>query len=312
MGQEDKKKWTEEDDEYLKDNWFKSSTEIGGKLNRSSSSIYARLKKLGINKPIGKIPNMRLRASIYRDKQKNNVPKEWLKLPSTRTDAKKVNSFFYWDGQPCKRAGHLSKRKTSSGGCWDCDYGDHKEKLINDPEFRNQRKKSFKKYYDDKGEDFLKRQRERKNTKEFRAWARKHEAKRRQNIDFRLSKSLRDRLYRAIKRGLKFKSASKLVGCSIDELKEHLSKQFVEGITWENYGKWHIDHIRPCDSFDLTDKDQQMVCFHYFNLQPLLGTENQSKKDSYTPLEEIAWVERMQSLGYKGELFLKYEEGNSY
>ena len=306
------KNWTSEEDQYLKEHWFEPLNKLGEKFNVGALAIKHRLKKLGIERPKGKNANMRLRASIFRDKNKDKAPEDWMELPSTRKDAKEVKSFFYWDGQPCARAGHISRRKTSSGGCWDCDYGDHKDKLQNDPNFRVLRRERFKNYYDDKGEDFLKRQRERKNTKEFRSWARKHEAKRRQNIDFRLSKSLRDRLYRAIKRGLKFKSASKLVGCSIDELKEHLSKQFVEGITWENYGKWHIDHIRPCDSFDLTDKDQQMVCFHYFNLQPLLGTENQSKKDSYTPLEEIAWVERMQSLGYKGELFLKYEEGNSY
>jgi len=64
--------------------------------------------------------------------------------------------------------------------------------------------------------------------------------------------------------------------------------------------------------FDLFDKEQRKVCFNYRNLQPLWAEDNLSKSDDYTPLEELAWVERMQSLGYEGELFLKYEEGNSY
>ena len=305
--------WTDEDDQYLKEHWFEPLNKIGEKFNVTGTAIRYRLeKKLGIERPKGKIANMRLRASIYRDRNKDKVPEDWMELPSTRQDAKKINSFFFWDGQPCDRAGHISRRKTSSGGCWDCDYGDHKDKLQNETDFREIRRERFKKYYDEKGEEFLKGQRERKNTDEFRAWSRKHGAKLRQDLDYRLSKSLRDRLYKAIKRGLKFKSAITLVGCNIDELKEHLSKQFDDVMSWENYGEWHIDHIRPCDSFDLSSKDQQKVCFHYFNLQPLWGKENQSKKDSYTPLEEVVWVERMQALGYEGELFLKYEEGNSY
>lgn len=50
-------------------------------------------------------------------------------------------------------------------------------------------------------------------------------------------------------------------------------------MTWENYGVhgWHIDHIRPCKSFDLTDPEQQKECFHYTNLQPLWWWENLEK-----------------------------------
>lgn len=50
-------------------------------------------------------------------------------------------------------------------------------------------------------------------------------------------------------------------------------------MTWANYGKsgWHIDHIKPCASFDLSDPDQQKACFHYSNLQPLWAFDNLSK-----------------------------------
>ena len=62
-----------------------------------------------------------------------------------------------------------------------------------------------------------------------------------------------------------------LTGCSPKELIIHLESQFTEGMTWENQGEWgwHIDHRRPCASFDLTDPEQQLMCFHYTNLQPL-------------------------------------------
>jgi hypothetical protein len=65
-----------------------------------------------------------------------------------------------------------------------------------------------------------------------------------------------------------------LVGCSKDDLLVHLESKFTEGMTWENYGKWHIDHIRPCASFNLEDREEQKRCFHWTNLQPLWAQYN--------------------------------------
>ena len=71
----------------------------------------------------------------------------------------------------------------------------------------------------------------------------------------------------------------KYIGCTTKELMSYLESKFQEGMTWENYGfeGWHIDHIRPCASFDLTDPEQQKQCFHYTNLQPLWAEENMKK-----------------------------------
>ena len=66
-------------------------------------------------------------------------------------------------------------------------------------------------------------------------------------------------------------------GCSIDFLVKHIEKQFKNGMNWENRNKWHIDHIKPCANFDLTDTKQQLECFHYTNLQPLWAVENMKK-----------------------------------
>ena len=71
------------------------------------------------------------------------------------------------------------------------------------------------------------------------------------------------------------------IGCSIDDLKLHLEKQFTDGMSWENYGDWHVDHIRPCCSFDLTDPEQQRECFNYTNLQPLWARDNLAKSGRY-------------------------------
>jgi hypothetical protein len=71
------------------------------------------------------------------------------------------------------------------------------------------------------------------------------------------------------------------VGCNLQELREHLEKQFWEGMTWDNQVEWHIDHIRPCASFDLSIEDERHKCFHYTNLQPLWAHDNLSKGSKY-------------------------------
>jgi hypothetical protein len=72
-----------------------------------------------------------------------------------------------------------------------------------------------------------------------------------------------------------------LLGCSAQFLRAYLENKFQEGMSWENYGKagWHVDHIIPCSSFDLTDPEQQKRCFHYTNLQPLWAVDNLKKSN---------------------------------
>ncbi len=72
-----------------------------------------------------------------------------------------------------------------------------------------------------------------------------------------------------------------LLGCSRDELKNLLEKKFTENMTFENYGEWEIDHIRPLASFNLKSIDEVKICFNHNNIQPLWKNENRSKKDKY-------------------------------
>jgi hypothetical protein len=70
-----------------------------------------------------------------------------------------------------------------------------------------------------------------------------------------------------------------LIGCTTAELRTHIERQFRDGMSWENYGQWHVDHIRPCAAFDLTDYAQRCACFHFTNLQPLWAEDNILKSD---------------------------------
>jgi len=94
----------------------------------------------------------------------------------------------------------------------------------------------------------------------------------------RLANNLRSRLRAAVL--YKSNSTLVLVGCSIEFLMGWLEKSFTEGMTWNNYGEWHIDHIIPCAAFDLTIEENQMKCFHYTNLQPLWAIDNIMKGSS--------------------------------
>jgi len=108
------------------------------------------------------------------------------------------------------------------------------------------------------------------------------------DIEFKIRKAIRVRLHGVIKRG-KAGSAVKDLGCTIAELKRHIESQFQEGMTWDNWSQhgWHIDHIIPLSSFDLTDREQFLKACHYTNLQPLWSEDNHSKKD------RLDWVKSL-------------------
>ena len=107
------------------------------------------------------------------------------------------------------------------------------------------------------------------------------EERRKTDIQFKLSLNLRFRLNRAIRGNYKAGSAIRDLGCSIEELKKHLESKFQEGMSWDNwsYEGWHIDHIKPLASFDLTDRNQLLQACHYTNLQPLWAKDNIAKSD---------------------------------
>lgn len=108
---------------------------------------------------------------------------------------------------------------------------------------------------------------------------------RREDPNMNVGNRLRSRLWHALKRSAsggkvtKSESTTFLVGCSIRELKRYLEAQFSDGMTWERFltGEIHIDHKQPCATFDLSDPDQQKLCFHYTNLQPMWASENLRK-----------------------------------
>ena len=148
-------------------------------------------------------------------------------------------------------------------------------------------------YREKNREAILAKERKYKNEKrdEINANYREYVRNRRKtDINFKLRGNLRNRVKDVISRGKYKKSAHtmELLGCTVDFLKKYLESKFVEGMNWQNYGNgWHIDHIIPCASFDLSKPEEQRKCFHFSNLQPLWAVDN-IRKGAKTEQQKVA------------------------
>lgn len=149
-------------------------------------------------------------------------------------------------------------------------YQDNKEEKLN-----------YAKKYRDTNQDKCNEYFTKNAQKIYKQRAKRERERRISDIGFRIESNLRKRLYRAITTNKKYRSTLDYLGCSIEELKFHLEKQFTKGMNWNNYGKWHIDHTKPCASFDLRLETEQKLCFHYTNLQPLWAIDNLKKSDKW-------------------------------
>ena len=105
----------------------------------------------------------------------------------------------------------------------------------------------------------------------------KEKLRRDTDILYRLNINLRNRIRKFFVGVNKSKSTLALIGCSVEQAKSHLEVQFKPGMSWENYGKWHVDHKYPL-SLAKSKEELEKLC-HYSNLQPLWGGDNIRKSN---------------------------------
>jgi hypothetical protein len=127
------------------------------------------------------------------------------------------------------------------------------------------------------------------NRERVRSYRRRHAERLREREKTRMetdatyafARRLRSRVGKAVKVQYSDKAfkTMEVIGCSMTKLLAHLERQFLPGMTWDNYGRygWHIDHIIPCASFDLSRPDHQKKCFHFSNLRPAWSRHNEGK-----------------------------------
>lgn len=150
----------------------------------------------------------------------------------------------------------------------------HKRRLI------SSRKSYYKNWENQKAykKEYTKRPEVIKRAKEI------HLLRKETDLNYKLKLRLRWRLNDAIRKigkRHKYNSSIVLVGCTAEFLKEHLEKQFIDGMCWERLSEIEIDHKKPLSLFDLTDAEQQKIAFHYSNLQPLWADDNLRKGNKY-------------------------------
>lgn len=169
----------------------------------------------------------------------------------------------------------------------------------------------YKRYWYETHKELTKnRSKIRAKSEEYKAWAKEYREKNRETIRsnnkryeernreslkmrrqermsndkrFRLRYLLRLRLNNALSGRYKNGSAVKDLGCSVDEFVQHIESKFVKGMSWENRGAWHLDHIKPLSSFNLEDRNELLKACHFSNIQPLWAKDNLKKGSKLIP-----------------------------
>jgi len=190
---------------------------------------------------------------------------------------KDVGDFYSGRGE-CKECTKTNRRKYYINNTCACRKAMKKYENNNSKMLRKKRKERYelnkdkkieyeKRYYQSNKQAILRRENE-YNKRRYK-----------NDTEFRLRKALRQRLYQALNGNGKTSSVLDNLGCTVEELKSHLESKFQPGMTWDNHGKdgWHIDHIVPLASFNLSDFDELKKACHYTNLQPLWAKDNLRK-----------------------------------
>jgi hypothetical protein len=200
-----------------------------------------------------------------------------------------------------------------------CSYNNESRKSR--PEiYRDTRKKNYQKniekmraekraYYKDHKEEkqLYDIEYRRRNKEEIASYKKAWSFKMKDVPVYKIKKNLRRRVHHALMGRNKSDNTFNLIGCSPESFKMHIESLWLEGMSWDNYGPsgWHIDHIKPCHVFDLSDPEQQKECFHYSNQRPLWARDNLTRprfskhkhnKDHLLPLyqEVPTWPEQFQ------------------
>lgn len=156
---------------------------------------------------------------------------------------------------------------------------------------RTDRKERAKAYYEENREEILRKKAEERenNPEKVLAYARDAMKRKLSTPQGRLESSMRTYVCKSLKTGVKGgRRTFELLGYTSSDLKKHLERLFLQGMTWENYGrgrgKWNIDHIRPVSSFQYDDVDDEdfKLCWALDNLRPMWSIDNIKKGAKWT------------------------------
>lgn len=198
--------------------------------------------------------------------------------PKTRSEAKNIKSRYYFTGIPCKN-GHIADRYTSTCACTECnkERSGHKKDWYQ--KNKQKTKLRVKKNYLRRRDEILRYSSEyqKRNLKKII----NNRNERAQNDEVY---ALKERVRCLIKETIRNKVGtqkrtitSEILGCSSKEFKKHIQRQFVKGMSWDNFKEWHIDHIIPISS--AKTEDEVYALNHHTNLRPLWAKDNLEKSN---------------------------------
>lgn len=155
------------------------------------------------------------------------------------------------------------------------------KKYESKPETKNRKKDNYRKWIENNKEHrngYLRKWRE-DNKDKIRETKRNYEKNRKSNDPiYKLINNFRTAIYQVLKENNLKKNGHYFENLKYtpEELIEHLEKQFVNGMSWDNYGEWHVDHIKPISQFNIQHigDDEFNECWSLNNLQPLWGIDN--------------------------------------
>jgi len=197
----------------------------------------------------------------------------------TRSEAKVLGLKHYFTGKPCKR-GHVDNRWTCSSKCFSCHYEDNPVKGFYGKS--KEHKKSLakvraRKWYEKNKSLTIQRAAKWKRDNPYRVkQLSKAEGKKlRSTPEGKCIVFMRDSLRRCLIN--KKDRTSEILGYKKDDLVRHIERQFVRGMSWDNHGEWHIDHIVPVSWFVKNGETDPKVINALTNLRPMWASENISK-----------------------------------
>ena len=250
-----------------KDNFYKNKHTKDGLFGECSSCIKQYRKKCRENKS----EETKKMDSLKRSAKKRNMSlDDVIKEDNIINEAKRLNMKYCYDCLRVLDKSSFGKLKISSDGlnttCKECRsavtrdyYSNNVESITNQKMgyFTNNKKKIL-----DRHVKYVKRRKD-------------------EDIMFRLSMNVRGRLKSYLRSiGVSpnlSKPTQEMVGCSPQELRDHLQSKFIDDMSWDNYGYrgWHLDHIIPLAS--AKTKEEVIKLNHYTNLQPMWGVDNMKK-----------------------------------